>query len=57
MYEYELFEVDGGYGFKILIDGIVFQEQPYKPRVEGFVAMTESEAIGEATGTIERLVG
>ena len=58
MYEYELFEVDGGgYGFRILSDGNTVQEQYYKPRVDGFVAMTEDEATAEATATIERLVG
>ena len=57
MYEYKLFKVDDGFGFKIISDEIVVQEQPYKPRVSGFEIMTEDEAIAEANATIERMVG
>lgn len=55
MYEYELFDVDGGYGFRIKVGDSIVQEQPYKPRMSGFEPMTEAEAIAEATETIRRM--
>jgi len=43
-YEIEIFEVEGGYGFKILKDGIPIIIQEFKPFSEGFQKMTREEA-------------
>lgn len=55
MYEYELFPVENGYGYKILHNGNVIQVQEYMPRVSGFVVMSEDEAKAEALVLIARL--
>jgi len=44
-YEIEIFQTErGGYGFKILKDGIPVIIQEFKPYVNGFELMTREEA-------------
>ena len=44
MTTYELYEIDGGWGYRVLVDGSAVVDQPFKPEVQGFVRMTEAEA-------------
>lgn len=55
MYSYEIFEIEGGYGFHIERDGTVTISQEFKPGAGGFVRMSEVEAQEEAVLIIGRL--
>lgn len=55
MYESELFEIEGGYGFNIMRDGTVEIHQEFKPGASGFIRMTRNEAEQEAQEIIGRL--
>jgi len=54
-YTYEIYNSEYGKGFRIYLDGVLFIEQPFKPGVEGFVGMSEQEAIQEAEKMIYSL--
>lgn len=57
MYTYRLFPVEDGYGYDIFNDGSPCIHQDYMPDADGFVVMTESEAMEWAEIIIARLVG
>lgn len=57
MYTYELYIVENGFGFKILCNGSLIITQDYKPNVNGYIVMTEEEAINEAKDVLNRLGG
>jgi hypothetical protein len=40
----EVYQIDGGYGFRILNSGTAIFIQETKPEVEGNILMTETEA-------------
>ncbi|MEM2445775.1 MAG: hypothetical protein QW734_03870 [Candidatus Bathyarchaeia archaeon] len=54
-YTYEIYDSEYGKGFKIYQDGKLIIVQPFKPRVSGFVGMTEEEARAEAEAMISEL--
>ena len=45
---YEVYEVAGGFAYRIFIDYVVSVDQEWKPDVSGFVRMTEDEALALA---------
>lgn len=55
MYETELFEIEDGYGFNILRDGVIEIHQEFKPGASGFIRMSRTEAEQEAQEIIGRL--
>jgi len=55
MYDHELFAVEGGYGFRVLCDGLPVIVQDFHPGIDGRVAMSEEEAVTEAQTIIGRL--
>ena len=55
MYEYQLYAVEDGFGFIITNDGSPCIMQDYMPDVDGFVVMTEEQAIDWANTIIMRL--
>ena len=55
MYTFQTYEVDGGYGFRIMADGNVIIIQDFKPDEPGFVPMTFEEAQSGANTVLERL--
>ena len=57
MLKYELFPVEGGFGYRILSDGNTIVQQDYAPDKPGFVAMTSEEAASEAQIVIARIEG
>lgn len=57
MYTYELFEIEDGYGFVILMDGSITIRQEYQPDVDGFVIMDEATAVLYANTLIGRIQG
>jgi hypothetical protein len=57
MYSKEIFRIDNRkYGYKIIKDGVVIIIQDFKPSVEGWQPMTESEANQLADEEINKLV-
>ena len=52
MYEYQLYAVEDGFGFIITNDGSPCIMQDYMPDVDGFVVMTEEQAINCANTII-----
>ena len=57
MLKYELFSVEGGFGYRILLDGNTIVQQDYAPDKPGFVVMTSEEAVFEAQVVIARIEG
>ena len=57
MLKYELFPVEGGFGYRILSDGNTIVQQDYAPDEPGFVVMTSEEAASEAQIVIARIEG
>ena len=55
MYQYELFAVEDGCGYRILSDGNTIVQQDYAPDKPGFVVMTNEEAISEAKIVLARI--
>ena len=55
MLTYELFPIEGGFGFKILQDGNTIIYQEYSPDRDGFNIMTEEEATLMASIVLERV--
>lgn len=55
MYDYELFDVEDGYGFRVLRDGSPVIVQEFHPSVDGHVVMTAEEAVLEEQTIIGRL--
>lgn len=56
MYTYELYSINGGVGFKILCDSNPIIVQDYKPDVDGFVVMSEEEALTAVKTVLARMV-
>jgi hypothetical protein len=50
--EYEVYAIEGGFGYRILNDGLVVIDQPFNPNMQGFVRFTESEANDKALAYI-----
>lgn len=57
MYTKEIYTVEGGYGYRILCDGVPIIEQPFHPEKDGFVPMTKTQANACADTVLGRLVG
>ena len=58
MFEFLVYEtLDGGYGYKILWDGIVAAIQEFRPGVGGYQPMEQHEAEAEARAHVIRLGG
>ena len=51
----EVYEIDGGYGYKISIDDKLFINQPHAPAVSGFVKMTEGQANALADKVVQKI--
>jgi len=51
----KIFEVSGGYGYDILIDGKLFIRQPHVPAIGGMVIMTRTQAENMAALVIDKL--
>lgn len=57
MYTYRLIELTNGWGYEILLDGVVIARQEFMPGAEGFTPMTMEQAEAEAIaalGALER---
>lgn len=57
MYTYELYPVEDGFGYLISNDGSPCIQQDYAPDADGYVVMTEEQAIAWAIVIIARLSG
>lgn len=57
MYNYELFEIEDGYGYDIIQNDNIIIHQEYEPSKSGFEIMTEEQAIENALIIIKRLEG
>ena len=56
MYSYETFEIDDYFGYRILCNGSPIIVQEYAPDIDGYVKMTNDEAISNAQIILTRLV-
>lgn len=53
--EKEVFAIEGGFGYRIVIDGRSVTEQLFAPGLSGFVLMTEAEAREFADSDLARM--
>jgi len=51
----ETYEVEGGFGYKVFIDGNLFITQPHAPAVSGHVIMSEAQANALAEKVVQKL--
>lgn len=49
---FETYDSDYGVGYRILVNGVVVVDQPFKPNTPGFVGMTQAEAEAAAAEQI-----